>query len=76
MAVVTLQLTGPSKPGALVTGMCSRLRLPQSLCEKWALTRAMDCPFKEGRQRGVFFALPHADYTGSTGARGSFGKHD
>lgn len=44
---MTLQLTGLSKPVALVTGMCSRLRLPKSLCENWALTRTT-CSRREG----------------------------
>lgn len=41
MAEVTLQLMGPSKSRAFVTGMCSRLRLGKLLHEKCALTRAM-----------------------------------
>lgn len=40
-AEVTLQLMGPSKSRAFVTGMCSRLRLGKLLHEKCALTRAM-----------------------------------
>jgi len=44
---VTLQLTAPSEAGAFVTGMCYRLRLGKSPCEKWALTIAVKYLFKK-----------------------------